>query len=100
MLDTALGLESGHWLVIIVVICIFVSAVSPAHELGTNSSCCCKSRAEGRAGPPGAAKVSRYALWYQAVLISPKGIVVIIAALQPLGWIEQVVFICARAYCL
>lgn len=71
--------------------------MSAAHELGTSSACCHKSRAKGKSGPPGAAEVSRYALWYQAVLISPKGTVVIIAALQPLGWIERVVFICARS---
>lgn len=35
-----------------------------------------------------AAEVSRYALWYQAGLISPKGITAILVALQPPGLIE------------
>ena len=52
-----------------------------------------KAEQKAESGPQ-AAEISKYALWYQVDLISPKGITAIVAALQPSGLIQQVTFIC------
>lgn len=55
-----------------------------------------KAEQKAESGPQ-AAGISRSALWYQVVLISPKGVAALLAALQPSGLIQQVTFICDRS---
>lgn len=55
-----------------------------------------KAEQKAESGPQ-AAEIFKYALWYQVVLINPKGVTAIIAALQPSGLIQQVTFICDRS---